>query len=167
MKELFIVRHAKSDWSGEIVKDIDRPLNERGYSDAYLMAEKFKKDFYFPNVVISSPATRAINTAFIFCRMFEKKENQVLVKVELYESTADEYLNIINGVTDDIKSIILFGHNPSITNLVNRLNKDVFFDNVPTCGIIHLCFETDSWKEIGNKSLSNKVNHLFPKNFRA
>ena len=68
MKTLYLARHAKSDWGNEVLKDIDRPLNNRGYSDAYIQSVKFSTDQKHPDLIISSPAVRAFTTAGIFSR---------------------------------------------------------------------------------------------------
>jgi phosphohistidine phosphatase len=70
MKKIFLIRHAKSDWGHESLADIDRPLNQRGYDEAYLASSLLKKKNFIPDLLISSSATRAISTCFIFSRNF-------------------------------------------------------------------------------------------------
>ena len=166
MKELVLVRHAKSDWTKETIHDIDRPLGERGYEDAYLLSKWFKDEMGLPDLIISSPATRALNTAFIFARTFGFKEKDVLIDDTLYESFVKSYLKSISQTSNKINRVMVFGHNPMLTELANELNKDILFDNVPTCGIVKIGFEFNDWKDILNKQEGKLQITKFPKNFK-
>ena len=166
MKELVLVRHAKSDWTNESIKDIDRPLGEKGYEDAYLLSKWFKEEMGKPDLIISSPATRALNTAFIFARTFGYMEKEVMIEDSLYESDVKSYLKCISQTNAKVNRLMLFGHNPVITNLSNEINKDLFFDNIPTCGIIKIGFEFNDWKEVLNKQEGKLLINKFPKNFK-
>lgn len=166
MKELILIRHAKSDWANEAIKDIDRHLNDRGYADAYQLSQWYKSEFTLPDLLISSPATRAINTAYIFARTFGIPEAQVMVNGDLYESTMQDYLEIISKLDKKNNRVMLFGHNPAITNLTNELNKDLLFENVPTCGIIKIGFPYENWKEVADKKQGQLLLNKFPKSFK-
>lgn len=166
MKELILIRHAKSDWANEAIKDIDRHLNDRGYADAYQLSQWYKSEFTLPDLLLSSPATRAINTAFIFARTFGIPEAQVMVNGDLYESTMQDYLEIISKLDKKNNRVMLFGHNPAITNLTNELNKDLLFENVPTCGIIKIGFPYENWKEVADKKQGQLLLNKFPKSFK-
>jgi phosphohistidine phosphatase len=166
MKELILIRHAKSDWTKESIKDIDRPLGERGYEDAYLLSKWFKEEMGLPDQLLSSPATRALNTAFIFARTFNMFEKDVLIDETLYESFVKSYLKSISQTNNKINRLMVFGHNPMLTELANELNKDLLFDNVPTCGIIKIGFEFNDWKEILNKPEGKLLLNKFPKSFK-
>jgi phosphohistidine phosphatase len=163
MAELILVRHAKSDWGSEFLKDIDRPLNERGYSDAYFMSKWFLKNKPLPELILASTATRALNTALIFARTFEFNMKNFFLKEKIYESSVSNLLSIVQEEATNVKSIMLFGHNPCITETCNLLTDDLFFDNVPTCGIVNLKF--GDWKDLGNKK-GSLVFYQFPKDFR-
>ncbi len=166
MKQLIVVRHAKSDWGNEGLKDIDRPLNERGYTDAYALSEWFFEHHDVPKLFISSDATRALSTAFIFARNLNYETTQVKIVPKIYESNAATLKEVIASIDDTIGSAILFGHNPGITTLVNELNEELFFDNIPTCGIISIQFNAKSWKEAA--STKGKISfQKFPKEFKS
>lgn len=166
MKELTLIRHAKSDWANENVKDIDRPLNDRGYGDAYILAKWYKEEVGLPEQMLSSPATRAINTAFIFARAFGFTEKEVVINETLYESEVKDYLKAISQTDGKISRLIVFGHNPTLTTLANELNKDLLFDNIPTCGIVKIGFEFDDWKKILDKPEGKLLLNKFPKSFK-
>jgi len=117
-------------------------------------------------LLLSSPATRAINTAFIFARTFGIPEAQVMVNGDLYESTMQDYLEVISKLDKKNNRVMLFGHNPAITNLTNELNKDLLFENVPTCGIIKIGFPYENWKEVADKKHGQLLLNKFPKSFK-
>lgn len=152
MKILVLIRHAKSDWGYEFLKDIDRPLNERGYRDAYTQSKWYKEHFPIPDLILSSPAIRAISTALIFARTLQYNEQQIRIQHGIYEASTDDFLQNIQQLPDTIDTAMFFGHNPTITSLFNLLSTDIFIDNIPTCGIMKLEFDAKYWKEIKEKT---------------
>ena len=164
MKQLILVRHAKSEWGEEWLKDIDRPLSERGYRDAYTLSEWFFNKHEVPKKLISSDATRALSTAFVFARNLNYPTKEIIIEPKIYECTEKTLKDIISKIDNTIEYVMVFGHNPSITNLVNELNDGLDFDNIPTCGIISMMFEMKNWKDINTKK--GKINiQQFPKEF--
>ncbi|MGZ3885126.1 MAG: SixA phosphatase family protein [Bacteroidia bacterium] len=166
MKKLILVRHAKSDWGNESLKDIDRHLNDRGYEDAYLMAKWFDEQIGVPDLMISSPATRAVSTAFIFARYLGVPESKVLISTGIYESKPETMLDAISKSDDACALVCVFGHNPTLTTLVNDLNKDLMFDNVPTCGVVCIELNINSWKDLAKAKEGKLLVYRFPKSFK-
>jgi phosphohistidine phosphatase len=165
MKQLILVRHAKSDWEDEAIKDIDRPLASRGNEAAYRMSKLLKQKVNVPQLFISSDATRALSTAMIFARQMEFPTNELIILPQVYESTAKTLKDVITQIDPKIERAIMFCHNPGVTNLVNELTDDLFFDNLPTCAVVALNFDVKNWKEI----VTNKGKILFnqfPKEFK-
>ena len=146
-KHLYIVRHGKSNQDFTNVPDYERPLKERGVNDSYKMASIMLQKKGIPQLIISSPAIRALHTAMIFARILKYPLNKVNVNNTLYMSSATDYLEIIKETDDSIDSLMLFGHNPSFTDLANHFLHDKIYD-IPTSGIVGLKFETDLWKNI-------------------
>ena len=161
MKTLYIVRHAKSDKENDKLEDIDRPLNSRGYTDAHAMASKLNDTRKKPQLIISSPAVRALSTALIFSRKFGYDPKKIVIEENLYETGSAQYMEVINQAGDSFDSIMIFGHNSTITSLVNTLT-DPFTDNVPTCGVTAIAFNVNSWKEV-TKNSGKLVLYDFPK----
>jgi phosphohistidine phosphatase len=165
MKQVIFVRHAKSDWGNEYLKDMDRYLAERGYSDAYFLSEWFNKNHAAPDRIIASTATRALSTALIFARALDFNMACFQLEKEIYEGSVATLLSIIKEQDDSKKTLMLFGHNPGFTNICNDLSEDMYFDNVPTCGLVSFNFDISSWSEIEAKK--GKLNfYQYPKDFK-
>jgi len=162
MKNLYIVRHGKSTWDIEQISDIDRPLKERGIRDGYMMANRLIEKGHVPELIVSSPAARAIHSATIFARTFKLPHHRIILNEGIYHAGTSNMLKIIQQTQDDLSSLMVFGHNPTFTDLANFfINKEI--DNIPTTGIVGLKFEIKSWKEL-NKQKSVDWFFDFPKN---
>ena len=165
MKELIFVRHAKSDWGNEYLKDVDRFLSERGYSDAYFLSEWYLKNKKSPDLILASTATRALNTALIFARTLEFNMAHFKLEERIYESKVDKLKSLIREQNRGSSSLMIFGHNPTITNICNELSVDMDFENIPTCGIVSFNFDIADWADL--RPDTGKLNYYqFPKNFK-
>jgi len=165
MKEVIFVRHAKSDWGNESLKDIDRHLSERGYNDAYFLSEWFAENQKAPSLIISSTATRALNTALIFARSMDFNMEGFRINKKIYEASVDTLVSILKQQDGKSSSVMMCGHNPGFTNICNELSEEMFFDNVPTCGIVSMTFNILDWSGIELKK--GKLNYYkFPKDFK-
>ncbi len=153
-KTLYILRHAKSSWKYENVLDIDRPLKNRGIRNAYEMADKIKKKVK-PDLIITSPANRAIHSAIIYARILEYPLNKILINESLYADYLEVLLNLIGKTEDSVNSLMVIGHNPTFNELANYFLKKPL-DNIPTAGIVSLTFETDKWKNVSKENLKEK-----------
>ena len=147
MKELFVIRHAKSSWSNPSLTDFDRPLNDRGLHDAPMMAKVLKEEGIVPDQIVSSSANRAKSTAQYIANGLGIDESSLVFKREIYEASYSTLLDLINNFDDRYKRIFIFGHNPTFTYLAERLGGE-YIGNLPTCGIVGLRFELDSWKMV-------------------
>jgi phosphohistidine phosphatase len=147
MKTIILIRHAKSSWKFEELKDIERPLKKRGIADASLMASIFHEMQLRPGKIISSPAVRALATAKAFASEEKIPENEIVVNQQLYLESKTKMLNIVNALDDGIQTVVLVGHNPALTDFANALtNGDI--ENIPTSGMVGIGFECESWKEV-------------------
>ena len=145
MKQLLVIRHAKSDWDDPKLADFQRPLNKRGHKNAPEMAIRLLKKKLIPEQIISSPARRAITTAEYFAEELGKKKSAIVQKQEIYESSSAGLLQVVNDLDNRYHFTALFGHNPGVTNLINNLcDADIF--NIPTCGIALIEFPFDDWR---------------------
>lgn len=147
IKELFIVRHGKSSWDHENISDIDRPLKERGINDGYMMAERLLKKKLVPQKIISSPANRALHSATIFARVLNYPYQKIDINEDIYFADKKTMLNMIKQTSDQVESLMVFGHNPTFTDLANHFLVNQI-DNIPTTGIVWLKFELNNWQDI-------------------
>jgi len=147
MKQLILVRHAKSSWDFPSLTDHDRPLNKRGKRDAPRMAEYLSQHIGTVDCVVSSTAERAKQTAKHFQDAFESSLKEAYLTGELYHAAPDEILLQAQLINDDYGVALMFGHNPGYTSVAN-LYSDDYIDNVPTCGIVGINFNVDSWREL-------------------
>lgn len=146
MKTIYFVRHAKSSWDSPTLRDIERPLEERGLRDAPFMAKVLKSKGAEPDLLVSSPATRAYSTALFFADAFEIDRKAVQVQPRIYEAFAEDITDLIEELPEDADTVLLFGHNPTFTMIANLFSKK-HIDNVPTCGIFKVEAKVNSWPE--------------------
>lgn len=158
MKTLTLIRHAKSSWEGNF-KDFDRPLNDRGLTDLTKMVEKAKDFKLEPDLVISSPAKRALTTANAFVVGMGIQQDNFVLNQNLYDFSGEYLLNTIKSINDSVNSSMVFGHNHAITYFVNTFGSQ-YIDNVPTCGLVTIQFSVDSWSDIKK---GKTIRTLFPK----
>src|SRR5208283_5873130 len=123
MKTLFLVRHAKSSRDNHALSDKERPLNDRGMRDAPRMDELLAKQDAKPDLILSSPALRALATAEIIARKLGYEVKDIVVDERLYAAALDDLLEVIHEVGDEPKRVMLFGHNPELTELAHRLSS--------------------------------------------
>jgi phosphohistidine phosphatase len=141
---LYLVRHAKSDWAYEGLSDIDRPLNERGYRDAPVMAIRLATLGHAPERIVSSPAVRALSTALIFARQLEHDASRVVIEPKLYEASPPAFLSVIAAQPAAAHKLAVFAHNPTITEVASDLSG-VAISNMPTASVVCVRFEAESW----------------------
>jgi phosphohistidine phosphatase len=147
VKNLFLVRHAKSDWSVSGQKDFDRELNGRGMADAPRVGRKLNELQVKPDLIMSSPAARAKLTAELIAEQLSYDPEKIIFEGEIYEASVRSLLSVINNLPDEYNSVILVGHNPTFTYIAESLTKKNI-DNIPTCGIVNIEFDISSWKEV-------------------
>lgn len=147
MKELLIIRHAKSSWANIDQSDFERPLNERGQKDAPEMAKRIIKRVSSIDSFIASTAIRAFSTATYFAEAYNKKETDINKKQELYLAPSITFYQVLEDVEASFNTISIVAHNPGITDFINSLGTTQI-DNMPTCGVFAVKLHTTDWKEI-------------------
>lgn len=152
MKHLYIVRHGKSSWDYSNVSDEDRPLAQRGINDAYKMADRLKASGARIDLIISSTANRALYTAVIFSKVLNLPTSALMLEPALYMSYEEEIISVIKGAPNDTDSLMIFGHNPSFTQLANMFTSS-YIDNIPTAGIVKLELDIDNWADINKRKV--------------
>ena len=151
MKNLFIIRHAKSSWEDFGISDIDRPLNSRGIKDAYAMGIKWRKAAISFDKIISSNGIRALHTATIIANQLNIVFDNLEVNPKLYHASFQSIFEIIHCVSEDVNNLAIFAHNPGITDFAYEAKTEI--ENVPTTGMIHFTIESTKWKDADFSSL--------------
>ena len=160
MKTLFLIRHAKSSWDDSALPDKDRPLHNRGKRDATKMGERLANRDVKLDLILSSPATRALETAETIAKKLDYRRRDIVVDDRLYAVEADDLLEVIHKLADKLKRVMLFGHNPELTELAHRLSTEI--THMPACAGAEFTFDVKSWSDIG-KVKPAKVALDYPK----
>jgi phosphohistidine phosphatase len=148
MKTLILVRHAKTETGHSKITDRERNLLNRGVNDAHHVSLKLLDKKIVPDLIISSPANRAIETAGIFAENFDYPKNNIQVKELIYDHyTTNDFINMLCDVPNKHERVMVVGHNPGFEILAYRFTNE-FNKHLPTTGIIGIKFEVKSWKEV-------------------
>jgi phosphohistidine phosphatase len=164
MKTLYLVRHAKSSWSDMTLHDRDRPLEARGERDAAKMSQRLAQRRVKLDLILSSPAVRALATAKVIAKRLDYKLNAIMVSDRLYAATADALLEVIEELDDKLKRVMLVGHNPGLNDLVNHFASEI--TQLPTCGVAEFTFDGKAWSGVGQAE-PVKTNFDSPKHSSA
>ncbi len=151
MKKLYLIRHAKSSWDNLAIDDFQRPLNGRGIKDAPRMGKRLKERSLTADLVLSSPAKRALDTCMIITKILGFSKEKINTDKRLYHASEEELLRIIRELkdhpNDEEETILLFGHNPGLTNFANQLLNERI-QNIPTTGIVAASLSIKKWQEV-------------------
>lgn len=161
MKNLILIRHAKSSWDAPLI-DHDRPLCNRGINDAHLISEAIKEILPKSNLIWSSTAKRASETAMILAQNIGWPHDQIIFDSKLYTFDGSQLAKNIKNCEDGYENVIVFGHNDAITDFVNTFGC-LYVDNVPTCGVVKISFDVKQWALI-KKGIVQKT--IFPRDIR-
>lgn len=162
MKKLVFIRHGKSAWESPH-DDRNRPLKTRGLEDAEIVAEVFAPHLNKEAKIYTSPAVRAKTTAEIFKQILKIEDSRFTKAEELYTFDDERILNFIKSREDTENQILLFGHNPAFTALVDDLGDEPI-DNLPTTGLAMIEFPVSKWKDIRK---GNTILMIFPKDLKS
>ena len=155
MKTLTLIRHAKSSWDDETLDDKARPLNERGLRDAPKLGERLAKRGVVADLILTSPAVRALTTAESVAEAIAYTRKHIVVDERIYESTPGTLLAIIQGLNNTHEHVMLFGHNPEFTDLARMFSPSI--TEMTTCSIAEFTFNVYDWAEIGTVEPSKVV----------
>ena len=159
MKSFVLLRHGKSDWSDPAPPDFERPLTGRGKKDARLVGGFLASLRKKPDLLLSSPAVRARQTAEIIAECTAFKARMIVWDKSLYEGTADNVLRSLMTLADDIEMPLIVGHNPMLELATSmflfggkKTGDPVNSIRIPTAGLLCLELDAPDWRalEAGN-----------------
>lgn len=148
MKTIYLFRHAKSSWSEENINDSDRPLKAKGIRDACHKAGILSSQKTPIDLLITSPAFRALNTSIIVAKQIKYPLDRVVINADMYDKGFKKILEVIENFNNNVSSVILFGHNPDLTELSNYLAEGGI-KNIPTSGLVCIEFDSTDWRKLG------------------
>lgn len=120
-RELLILRHAKSDWDSGAASDFERPLAKRGKRDAPRIGSWLYREGLVPDLILSSPAERARQTAAKVCKSLDIKKKFILWDAQLYAANLAQLLGVLARCPAPAKMVLLIGHNPGLEELLRHL----------------------------------------------
>ena len=161
MKSLYFFRHAKSSWDTEGMPDDQRPLLPKGEMKTRLVAGYLKNRGVRADLMISSQAVRAFETAKIVAAVLDYPVKKILKDRRIYDGPYNRVLDLIFGTSDDVNSLMIFGHNPLITQLAN-LFLTTGIEVMPTSSVICLTFQTGRWEKLPSVTAVNDF-YVYPK----
>lgn len=149
MKTLYVVRHAKSSWEDPLKPDFERPLNDRGKRDAPRMGKRLKEKEIHPDLMLSSPAKRALSTCKRIAKELGYAKARIKEEQQLYHAGDDDILSALQELNDKHDVVIVVGHNPGLTDFVNSLmSEEKMIDNIPTAGVVAFKLNIPSWRHL-------------------
>ena len=146
MKELVILRHAKSNRT-YMVNDINRPLSQSGIERIQIKSYQ-KRDFFIDaEVIISSPAIRALHTAIIVIRELGISMEKLIIDEQLYTFSGFSIIDYVYALDERWSKVVLVGHNPAFTEVINHFS-DVNINQLKTSGFAKISFNEDQWSNL-------------------
>jgi phosphohistidine phosphatase len=145
MKKLYLLRHAKSSWDDPNLADFDRPINQRGIAAAHFMGELMAGNGQIPDEIVSSPATRAVQTATL---LKESSGFDAAIRLDerIYEASPHTLFQVISAFRETADSVLMIGHNPGFEGVIAYLTGTMV--PMPTAGLAVVEFDIEKWSEI-------------------
>lgn len=153
---LTLFRHAKAVRDEQIAADVDRPLAERGRLDALRMADWLAGCGCVPDLVLCSTARRTRETAEgALPRLLPPPA--VRYEAALYLASLRTLLGFVRRASDDVRHLMLIGHNPGLHELALDLSAErssavrrELEAKLPTAGVVVLRLDCAHWREVGS-----------------
>ena len=145
MKTLYLLRHAKSSWDDQSLADFDRPLNARGRAAAPFMGKLMRERSLLPDIVLSSPAERARETAELV-KAGAGLRDEIVFEPAIYEASPNTLRRVASAIDNRYASAMLVGHNPGIEGFLHYLTGAI--EPMPTAALAVLELNIDKWADI-------------------
>lgn len=145
MKTLFILRHAKSSWGDPELADFDRPLNERGNVAAPFMGKLMRDNGFSPDIILSSPAERAKQTALLVKDAGELTA-EIRFDERIYEASPQTLKKVVSELDPKKKSAMLVGHNPGMEGFIKYLTNSI--QPMPTAALAIVELKIKTWQGV-------------------
>jgi phosphohistidine phosphatase len=147
MKQLYLIRHAKSRWSDASLSDFDRPLNDRGKRDAPMIGRRLATAGIAPELFLASPAKRARKTAAALATELGYPKHDIVLIDELYTFELDGLLAVLRSIDDEVGSLALVGHNEAVSDAARWVTGEEL-GTMPTCGVVAIICAVQRWSDL-------------------
>ncbi len=162
MKTLLLMRHAKSSRKDPNLTDHDRPLNKRGIRDAPRMGNVLRDEGLVPDLIVTSPATRAVATAEAVAKASGCR-SELRVVAELYPGDSPSYVRVLREIPDDSRRVLVVGHNPAMERFLGELTG--MMEILPTAAVAVVELSIAKWKEISQATRGRLISVWRPREF--
>jgi len=165
MKNLILIRHAKSSWDEPGVGDRERPLNKRGLKDAPKIGKTLHERGVNPDVIIVSLAVRAWTTAELIADELEYPREELVQESAIYAAGLNALMQVVQNIDEEVETACLIGHNPGFEDLANTLIPGMPISHMSTCSVVRMQLNSDTWgaADVGDGEL---VEFLEPKELK-
>jgi phosphohistidine phosphatase len=157
VKRLTLMRHGDAQWKDPEVADFARPLNRRGNSEAEAIARRLSELQLIPDLIITSPARRAAQTAETVARELTLLPRSLQYEEALYLAGADDILKLARGLGPRVSHLLIVGHNPGISEAANILAPSAEMSGLATAAFCSITFDVTVWPDIGPKVLRDSM----------
>jgi len=163
MKNLLLMRHAKSSWKDDSLEDHQRPLKKRGRKDSKRIAKVIQKSNLVPDLILSSSAVRSRETVEIVVQTLDY-HNTIAFSDELYMGEPDDFIHALRDLSKELNTVMIVGHNPGLEAYLQIIDGEI--ESVPTAGLGHLVLAIDDWKEISLDTMGDLIGFWRPKDLK-
>lgn len=160
MKTLLLMRHAKSSWKDDKLEDHERPLKKRGKKNAKRIAKVMQKNNLLPDLILSSSAVRARQTAEIVVETLGDN-NPIVFSDDLYMGEPQAFIDVLKTVKNDHKIVMIVGHNPGLEAYLQIIDGEI--ESMPTAALGYLVLAIDKWEDISLDTMGDLIGFWKPK----
>lgn len=148
MKRLTLVRHARADFKTARLADFERPLDRRGIAEIANMSERLLSQELIPDVIWTSPALRAVQTAESIARTLGISMRRLHREDRLYLAPSDEILAVVHAVGPQAAHAMIVAHNPGLTEFARLLAPEAIPGELDTASVTTMVFDVTSWARV-------------------
>lgn len=160
MKTLLLMRHAKSSWKQENLSDHERPLKKRGRKDAKQIAKIINEQDLVPDLILSSSATRAVETAEVIVKSLNYI-NEIIYSDALYMGEPGDFVAVLKTLDNHIDKVMIVAHNPGLEAYLQIIDGEI--ESMPTAALGYLVVNIDKWKDISFDTMGDLIGFWSPK----
>ncbi len=151
MNSLYLIRHGKAGWQSTQLSDFERQLTDKGRRQAEEMAARLQQNGVMPDLIVSSPAYRALETAEIFAEKFDYPAERIVREAAIYDGDIEHLAGIVRALPREKRTVLMVGHNPGLSQFGSWLSGKLL-GQMTTCGIVQIGFSREKWGAIREES---------------